>query len=61
MRGYIDFILGYDDEDHVGGGPSADQNEQYSTAGDVDFLFDFSPITGEAHLRLPTPEMTTGV
>ena len=20
MRGYIDFILGYDDEDHVGGG-----------------------------------------
>ena len=51
MRGYIDFILGYDDEDHVGGGITADQNEQYSTSGDIDFLFDFSPVTGEAHLR----------
>ena len=39
MRGYIDFILGYDDEeisDDV-------QNEQFTTAGDIDFLFDLSP------------------
>ena len=27
------------------------QNEQFTTAGDIDFLFDFSPITGEAHIR----------
>ncbi|MDG1139863.1 MAG: hypothetical protein P8N49_10135 [Opitutales bacterium] len=47
MRGYIDFTLGYDDEDIAGG----DQNEQFTTQGDVDFLFDFSPITSEAHIR----------
>jgi predicted porin len=50
MRGYIDFILKYDDEDHVGGGTSAKQNEQFTTAGDIDFLFDFSPVTAEAHV-----------
>jgi hypothetical protein len=44
MRGYIDFILGYDDEDH------SDQNEQFTTTGDIDFLFDFSPVTAEAHI-----------
>jgi hypothetical protein len=47
MRGYIDFILGYDDEDIAGG----DQNEQYTTQGDIDFLFDLSPVTAEAHIR----------
>ena len=52
MRGYIDFILGYDDEDHVGGGTSAEQNEQFTTAGDIDFLFDLSPITAEAHIAM---------
>ena len=36
MRGYIDFILGYDDEEGY------DQNEQFTTAGDIDFLFDLS-------------------
>lgn len=46
MRGYIDFILGYDDEDIAGG----DQNEQYTTQGDIDFLFDLSPVTAEAHI-----------
>jgi hypothetical protein len=51
MRGYIDFILGYDDEDDVAGGPSEDQNEQYTTQGDIDFLFDLSPVTAEAHIR----------
>lgn len=47
MRGYIDFILGYDDEDIAGG----DQNEQFTTQGDIDFLFDLSPVTAEAHIR----------
>ena len=39
LRGYVDFIFGYDDED------GADQNEQFDTTADVDFLFDLSPIT----------------
>ena len=46
MRGYIDFILGYDDEDIADG----QQNEQYTTQGDIDFLFDLSPVTAEAHI-----------
>ena len=46
MRGYIDFILGYDDEEN------SDQNEQFTTSGDIDFLFDLSPITAEAHIAM---------
>lgn len=44
LRGYVDFTLGYDDEDN------SDQNEQFDTTADVDFLFDLSPITAELHL-----------
>ena len=44
LRGYVDFIFGYDDED------GGDQNEQFDTTADVDFLFDLSPITAELHL-----------
>ena len=46
LRGYVDFIYGYND-------PYESTNEddaRFTTAGDVDFLFDFSPVTGEAHL-----------
>ena len=51
MRGYVDFIYGYGDLDDVG------DDARFSTAGDVDFLFDFSPVTGEAHLALnPSPD-----
>ena len=35
MRGYVDFIFKYDDED---GGA---QTEAFNTAADIDFLFDF--------------------
>jgi hypothetical protein len=44
LRGYVDFVFGYDDED------GGDQNEQFDTTADVDFLFDLSPITAELHL-----------
>lgn len=47
MRGYIDFILGVDDEDIALG----EQNEQFTTSGDIDFLFDLSPVTAEAHIN----------
>ena len=60
MRGYIDFILGYDDEDHVGGGSTAEQNEQFTTAGDIDFLFDLSPITAEAHIAMSNDDDPSG-
>lgn len=46
MRGYVDFIFGYVDED------GSDQTEAFSTASDVDFLFDFSPLTAELHIAL---------
>lgn len=48
MRGYVDFIFGYDDEDIAGG----DQNEQFDTASDLDFLFDLSPVTAEVHIAM---------
>ncbi|MAH26380.1 MAG: hypothetical protein CMI19_05425 [Opitutae bacterium] len=44
LRGYVDFIYGYGDLDDVG------DDSRFSTAGDVDFLVDFSPVTGEVHL-----------
>ena len=61
MRGYIDFIFGYDDLDVPSSSALADsQNEQFSTAGDIDFLFDLSPITAEAHIRLNADDSTSG-
>jgi hypothetical protein len=44
LRGYVDFVFKYDDEDN------SNQNEQFDTTADVDFLFDLSPITAELHL-----------
>ncbi len=46
MRGYVDFIFGYDDED------GGDQNEQFGTSSDLDFLFDLSPVTAEVHIAM---------
>ncbi len=46
LRGYVDFIFNYDD---MSGGA---QNESFSTASDVDFLFDMSPVTAELHIAM---------
>lgn len=43
LRGYVDFIYNYVDS-------GATDDARFTTAGDVDFLFDFSPVTGEVHL-----------
>ena len=43
LRGYVDFIYGYTDNGPV-------DSASFSTAGDIDFLVDFSPVTGEVHL-----------
>ena len=45
LRGYVDFIFSYQDEDIAG--ESADFSD---TAADIDFLIDFSPVTAEIHL-----------
>ena len=66
MRGYVDFIYQYDTEsepsskiDPVTGvktytdGPDS---SDFSTTSDIDFLFDFSPVTAEVHLAMdPNP------
>ena len=46
MRGYVDFVFKYDDED------GEKQSESFDTAADIDFLFDFSPLTAEIHTSL---------
>ena len=46
LRGYVDFVFKYDDEEKVANA----QNEEFNTGADVDFLFDLSPITAELHL-----------
>lgn len=43
LRGYVDFIYNYEDT-------GATDTAEYTTASDVDFLFDLSPVTGEVHL-----------
>ena len=43
LRGYVDFIYNYTDS-------GSNDDASFSTAGGVDFLVDFSPVTGEVHL-----------
>jgi len=53
MRGYVDFIFGYHDQDGTDSNSShASQTESFDTAADIDLLFDFSPLTAELHLAL---------
>ena len=44
LRGYVDFIYSYwDVEDAI-------DDKRFSSNGDIDLLFDLSPVTGELHL-----------
>ena len=56
LRGYVDFIYGYGDlnSDILDVG----DDSRFSTAGDIDFLVDFSPVTGEVHLAATTDDIT---
>ena len=47
MRGFVDFRYDYTDLDNLATG---DDDARFRSAADVDFLFDFSPVTGEVHL-----------
>jgi hypothetical protein len=46
LRGFVDFIYNYVDP----GEGTTEDDAKFTTAGDIDFLFDFSPVTGEVHL-----------
>jgi hypothetical protein len=58
LRGYVDFIFKYEDENEVHQTGTATDNttgyqgERFDTSADVDFLFDFSPVTAEVHLNV---------
>ena len=46
MRGYVDFIFQYQDIENGA------QTESFTTASDIYFLFDFSPVTAEVQIAL---------
>ena len=46
MRGFVDFRYDYTDLDDL----ATDDDARFRSAADIDFLFDFSPVTGEVHL-----------
>ena len=52
MRGFVDFRYDYTDLDNL-----RDDDARFRTAADVDFLFDFSPVTGEVHLAASSDEV----
>ena len=53
MRGFVDFRYDYTDLDDL----ATDDDARFRTAADVDFLFDFSPVTGEVHLAATSDEL----
>ena len=50
LRGFVDFTYNYGDIQDVGSQGIDGKEAKFNTAADVDFLFDFSPVTGEIHL-----------
>ena len=53
MRGFVDFTYTYGEMEGL-------DDKRFSTESDVDFLFDFSPVTGEAHIAF-NPNPSAGV
>ena len=49
MRGFVDFRYDYTDIEQLR--PGDDDDARFRSAADVDFLFDFSPVSGEVHIR----------
>jgi len=58
MRGFVDFQFKYDDEDSNSTPGSGSQKEAFSTSADVDFLFDFSPVTAELHVAMTKDDIS---
>jgi len=52
LRGYVDFMYGYSDWSE-----DVEEDKRFNTNADVDFLFDFSPVTAEVHLNATGDEL----
>jgi len=59
LRGFVDFTYNYGDinVDDINASASG-KHSDFSTTADLDFLFDFSPVTGEIHLAASTSEIS---
>ena len=53
MRGYVDFIYSHTDFSE-----DIENDTRFTTSTDVDFLFDFSPVTAEVHLAATTDDIS---
>ena len=52
LRGHIDFVFHYEDEEGTGTSQiGSAQDEDFAGSVDMDFLIDLSPITAEVHLN----------
>jgi hypothetical protein len=58
MRGFVDFTYSYGDLNAHPDLNASQKDARFSTAADVDFLFDFSPVTGEIHLQASTDDIS---
>lgn len=58
MRGYVDFIFSYDDNASISPTNQGKQSEAFNTSADVDFLFDFSPVTAELHVAMTKDDVS---
>ena len=48
LRGFVDFTYNYGDIQDVGSQGIDGKEAKFNTAADVDFLFDFSPVTSKS-------------
>ena len=51
MRGFVDFTYSYGDLNAHPDLNASQKDARFSTAADIDFLFDFSPLTAEIHFN----------
>ena len=61
LRGFVDFAYSYGDlnapEGNATISSASNKDARFHTAADLDFLFDFSPVTGELHLQASTEDI----
>ena len=59
LRGFVDFAYNYGDfNSDANSSELGHKDAKFSTTADVDFLFDFSPVTGELHLQASTDDVS---
>ena len=57
LRGYVDFMYANHQNEASVVAPNTNDEAGFSTAVDVDFLFDFSPVTAEIHTRIDNNDL----